>query len=159
MSGFCYETHPLGTITRRPKLAMDAAPSDNSALINALQKFAVAELTPQLAARLNILIENTSNPRATTAIAQDDPPALEGAPKSGAPRKFDPENVEKACALLRAHGVGEDDIDQLREICGVSTSPAKRAMDSAIRQTDRLSKAASGYESRFPGVLSRIRHG
>jgi hypothetical protein len=157
MSGFCYETHPLGAIIRRPKLAMDAAPTTGGNLIDALLKFAAAELTREQAARLNNLIEDNTGP--TAAVAQDDPaPLVEGQSKSGAPRKFDPENVERACAILRAHGVSNADVDQLRKICGVTTDPAKRAMDAAIRATDRLSRAAPGYAKRFPEA-DHIEHG
>jgi hypothetical protein len=145
MSGFCYETHPLGTIIRRPKLAMDAAPNGNGALINALQKFAVAELTPDLAAKLNILIEDNTNPRA--AVAQDDPPPFEDQPKSGAPRKIDPENLERAIDLARSKGIDEETIDKIRKIAGVNKP--SQAQDSARRERNRERDEADYYR-RFP---------
>ena len=147
MSGFCYETHPLGAITRRPSMAMDAAPTSGGNLIEALQKFAAAELTREQTARLNNLIESNGNPRGAVAGAGSSPFA--GSPKTRAP-DVDPEAQERAFRFLKTRGFTEDDITHLRGLYGMETDPAKRAMDSAIRQTDRLSRNAASYSARFP---------
>lgn len=146
MSVFCYETHPLGAITRRPSMAMDAAPTPGGNLIEALQKFAAAELTPEQAARLNNLIGSNGEPRA--AVAGDDPPPFQGAPKTGA-RKYDPENVERALDFLRTKGFSEDEIDKVRELEGVAKPT--QAQDSARREQKRQRDEADYYR-RFPEV-------
>jgi hypothetical protein len=67
----------------------------NGNLIEALLAFASKELTSDQAAKLNNLIENNSDPRAT--YAKD---------------KVAPENAERAIDLLRQKGVSESDIDK-----------------------------------------------
>jgi hypothetical protein len=130
---------------RSPVAAYDAAPG-NGNLIAALQRFAVRELTPDLAAKLNILIEDNTDVRG--AVAGDDPaPFVEGQSKSGAPRKFDPENVERAIDLLRSKNIDEETIDKIREISGVDKPT--QAQDSARRERNR-ERNARDYYSRFP---------
>ncbi len=89
----CYE-EPLeinyAAITRRYPMAMDAAlPEDpHSELINALTKWAVRELTPDLQAQLELIITNAGVSRQTNG---DEPPTFAGAPKTGARDETDEE--------------------------------------------------------------------
>jgi hypothetical protein len=127
-------------------MAMDVAPTIGGNLIEALQKFAAAELTPEQAARLNNLIESNGAPRA--AVAQDDPVPFQGAPKTGA-RKYDPEAVENAMDFLRSKGIAENDIDWIRASHNVEKPT--QAQDSARRERNR-ERDEAGYYRRFPEV-------
>jgi hypothetical protein len=130
---------------RSPVAAYDAAPpSSNGNLIEALQKFAAAELTPEQAARLNNLVESSGGPRAT--VAQDDPVPFQGAPKTGV-RKYDPEAVENAMDFLRSKGIAENDIDWIRASHNVEKPT--QAQDSARREQKRK-RDEMNYHTRFP---------
>jgi hypothetical protein len=102
----------------------------NGNLIEALLAFASKELTSDQAAKLNNLIENNSDPRAT--YAKD---------------KVAPENAERAIDLLRQKGVSESDIDKIREICGVDKPTM--AQDAARRDAIRV-RNKNSYARHFP---------
>jgi hypothetical protein len=109
-------------------------PDYHTDLINALTAWAARELAPEQAAKLNNLIENNTNPRG--AVAKD---------------TVAPENVDRAIDLLRSKGIGESDIDKIREIYGVEKPT--HAMDSARREAIRA-RNKNSYAAHYPDAAN-----
>jgi hypothetical protein len=110
--------------------------NENGNLIEAVLAYASKELTPEQAAKLNNLIEANSDPRG--AVAKDNGSDTD-------PEKR--ERVERAIDLLRSKGIGESDIDKIREIYGVAKPTL--AQDSARRDAIRV-RNKNSYARHFP---------
>lgn len=117
--------------SRGPHAAYDAAPNKGDEpdyrgnLIAALGRWGVRELNDTQRNELNILIETHG---AGTATAKDS----------------DDEIAENVIGLLKAAGLGDEDLGQVRQLLGGKAQPEVggnlRAMDAA------------GYYSRFPSA-------
>jgi len=102
-------------------------------LIEKLLAFAARELTPDLAARLNLIIESNADPRG--AVAKDDAPTMR-------------ERAERAMDFLRSRGIDESDIDWIRREQFGLEKPTL-AQDQALREMGRKRNAAS-FAAHFP---------
>jgi hypothetical protein len=149
MRALCYESHPLGAITRRPRLAMDAAlPNANSAsaqptgligddTMKQVLELLSSKLDPATFAKVKEIIVANSK-----MAADDEPPPL---PK----KRYNPETIERAMDFLRSRGIGEDDIDWIRKTYGVEKPTI--AQDSARREQNERA-----FRKRFPTTANIV---